>query len=339
MANSSRKGKVFYPITSFYLVKVLLGGTFSTLHKAHKIMISKGLQMGDLIIGITSDNFNFKKNYPVPPYEVRKRRVERYIEKLGKKAVINPLNDPFGRTLDPEFDAIVASNETVDFISEINFIRKSRGVKPLIVENIGTILASDLMPIKSERILRGEIDASGRRKKDIKIIIASKNDEKVIGAREFLSTVLKRISIKTVEPAMKLTPQPMGSEVLQGAVTRLEGIDEPYDYLIGIEAGLIQIGTEIYDFHVAAVRDSLGRTNFGISSGLPLSKDILKVIKEGDELDLAMSNLFGIKGSGNKLGAVYHLSKGMKKRMDLVKESLQSAFIERISESLPRIIK
>ncbi|MEM0130475.1 MAG: pantetheine-phosphate adenylyltransferase [Thermoplasmatales archaeon] len=318
---------------------MLLGGTFSTLHKAHKIMISKGLQMGDLIIGITSDSFNFKKNYVVPPYEVRKRRVEGYIGKLGKKAVINPLNDPFGRTLDPEFDAIVASNETVGFISEINFIRKSKGVKPLIVENIGTILASDLMPIKSERILRGEIDASGRRKKDIRIIIASENDEKVRGVREFLSTVLKRISIKTVEPDKKFPPQPMGNEVLQGAVTRLEGINEPYDYLIGIEAGLIQIGAGIYDFHVAAVRDSLGRTNFGISSGFPISQDIQKIIKEGNELDSAMNNLFGIRGSGKTLGAVYHLSRGMKRRGDLVKESLQSAFIERISESLPRMTK
>jgi len=52
---------VFYPAITFEFVKVLLGGTFSVLHKAHRIMISRGLQVGELIIGITSDSFNFRK--------------------------------------------------------------------------------------------------------------------------------------------------------------------------------------------------------------------------------------------------------------------------------------
>ncbi|MEM0128239.1 MAG: DUF84 family protein, partial [Thermoplasmatales archaeon] len=207
------------------------------------------------------------------------------------------------------------------------------------VENIGTVLAEDLMPIKSERIIKGEIDEYGRRKGTVRVILATENAEKIRGVKSALSMLLKKAAVETTRPIREFHSQPMGAEVFQGALGRLEGIEESYDYAIGIEAGIMQMGSEFYDFHVAAVKDSLGRLNYGISSGFPISLDILKGIREGHELDVEMNNLFGIKGSGQRLGAVYYLSKGLKKRRDLVEEALKSAFIERISESLPRIPK
>jgi len=330
---------VFYPAITFEFVKVLLGGTFSVLHKAHRIMISRGLQVGELIIGITSDSFNFRKNYTVPPYEKRKERVERYLRRIGGNAIIAPLDEPFGRTLDPEFDVIIVSNETFNFVSDINFIRKSRGIKPLIVENIGTVLAEDLIPIKSERIIKGVIDENGRRKRAIKVVLGTENAEKIKGAKSFFSRTFGRVSLKSLAPEISFHPQPMGVEVFQGAVERIKNIEEEYDYAIGLEAGIVETGYGAYDFHVAAVKDSLGKMNFGISSGFPIPYDLMKKVKEGVELEDAMKDIFGISGSGERLGAIYHMSKGMKKRRDLVTESLQSAFVERISESLPRVSK
>ncbi|MGC8645456.1 MAG: pantetheine-phosphate adenylyltransferase [Thermoplasmata archaeon] len=320
-------------------MKVLLGGTFSILHKAHRIMISRGLQMGELIIGITSDSFDFKKNYNVPPYVERKRRVEGYLKRIGGSAVIRPLDDPVGGTLDPGFDAIVVSNETMGFVSDINFIRKSRGLKPLIVENIGTVLAQDLLPIKSERIMKGVIDPNGRRKSAVKVILGTENEEKLRGASTFLLKTFRNVSVKSSSPGSSFHPQPIGNEVFQGALRRLEGIGEEYDYAIGLEAGIFETTYGAYDFHVAAVMDSLGRTNFGISSGFPIPAEVMRKVKEGLELEDAVSSVFGIKGSGDRFGAVYYMSKGMKKRRDLVVEALQSAFVERISESIPRLPK
>ncbi len=320
-------------------MKVLLGGTFSILHKAHKEMIARGLKMGELIIGLTSDQFNFKKRYAVPPFDNRRRELEVYLKNIGASARIKELKDPYGSTLSPEYDAIVASNETLDFIDNINFIRKSRGIKPLIVENVGEILADDFMPIKSERIINGQIDENGVRKYPVKIVIVTKNPEKIEGAKMVLSRLIKSYDIETSEPMHKFHPQPMDHETFSGALKRVEGVKLGYDYAIGVEAGIISFQGLSYDVHVAAVKDSLGFTNYGLSSGLPMNDSMMNAMKAGKELEEVTDELIGVENTGDAKGAIYYFSKGLKERKHLVEESILSAFTQRIANSIPRKVR
>ena len=317
-------------------MQVLLGGTFSILHKAHKEMIGRGLKIGDLIIGLTSDRFNFNKRYEVPPYETRKKNLENYLKSIGASAVIRELMEPYGSTLSPEFGTIVSSNETFDFISNVNFMRRSKGIQPLRVENVGEILADDLMPIKSERIIKGRIDENGRRKSSIEIVLATKNPEKIKGARSFFDRTFKMYAIETLEPKIRAHPQPVNNEIFEGAKGRVEGIDEGYDYAIGIEAGIISFHGINYDTHVAAVKDSLGSVSYGISSGLPINNSIMESVKHGFDLEEITNKLIGVDNSGDFRGASYYFSRGLKERNKLVEEALESAFIQRTEEAVPR---
>lgn len=316
-------------------MKVLLGGTFSILHRAHKEMISRGLGLGELTIGLTSDRFKFDKRYAVPPYETREARLRDYLVAIEASAEIRELTDPYGSTLSPKFDAIISSNETLEFISNVNFIRRSKGIAPLLVENVGEILADDLMPIKSERIIKGDIDEDGRRKRKITVILATENEEKIQGASNFFNRIFNNFEIKSVRAEDGFHDQPMNGEIFEGAVRRVEGIREGYDYAVGIEAGISSQSGVDFDVHVAAVKDSLHRMSYGISSGLPLNHSIMGGIKEGLNLEEITNSLVGVENSGTFRGAIYYLSKGLKERRNLVEESLISAFVQRIGSAIP----
>jgi cytidyltransferase-related domain len=320
-------------------VQVLLGGTFSILHKAHKEMIERGLKLGNLTIGLTSDRFKFNKKYAVPPFETRKRNLQAYLNSIGANSVVKELVDPYGSTLSQEYEAIVSSNETIDFISNINFIRKSRGINPLQVVNVGQILADDLMPIKSERIINGQIDENGTRKTVIKVVLVSKNPEKIEGTKSIISKLFKGYELETVEQEDGFHPQPMNHETFVGALRRVEGVRSKYDYAIGVEAGIISTHGIEYDVHVAAVKDSLGNINYGISSGLPMNDSMMMGMKSGKELEEVTNELIGVDNSGDYKGAIYYFSKGIKERKHLVEEAVMSAFTERIADSIPRKIK
>ncbi len=320
-------------------MRVLLGGTFSTLHKAHKVMIERGLSLGQLTIGLTSDVFNFNKRYQVPPYNERKAKLEEHLKEIGASADIRELMDPYGSTLSPDYDAIVASNETIEFISTINFMRKSRGVRPLTVENVGEILADDLMPIKSERVIKGKIDENGIRKEPVRVVLVSRNPTKIEGTESVISRLFRNYKLEEQEPVVEFHPQPMNHETFAGARKRVEGVKGEYDYAIGVEAGVISFEGLHYDVHVAAVKDYLGVTNFGMSSALPIDPPMMDALKSGQELEEVTNELIGVPDSGDRKGAIYYFSNGLKERKHLVEEAVLSAFVQRIAESIPRKVK
>ncbi|MDT8357045.1 MAG: phosphopantetheine adenylyltransferase [Methanomicrobiaceae archaeon] len=149
-------------------MKVMVGGTFDPLHDGHKKLISRSFEIagkrGSVYIGLTTDAFASRKGHPVRPYTGRKAELEEYIRSCGYPAdwTIEPLSDPFGPTLDADFDALVVSEETMPVALEINGLRGARGKKKVDIHQISCVLAEDGRWISSTRIYRGEIDRQGR---------------------------------------------------------------------------------------------------------------------------------------------------------------------------------
>jgi pantetheine-phosphate adenylyltransferase len=147
-------------------MKVCIGGTFDILHKGHKILISKALEVaekqGHIFIGITSEEF-FRNKKNLKTFEERKKNVLDYIskKKTVNQVVVKPINDKYGPSVDGDFDAIVVSPETIKTAEEINKKRREIGKKPLKIIEIPFILAEDNKPISSSRIKKGEIDTNG----------------------------------------------------------------------------------------------------------------------------------------------------------------------------------
>lgn len=144
---------------------VALGGTFSPLHKGHKKLINVAFGLGDVCIGLTSDNLARKdRERFVLPFTFRKENLLQYIKKTyGKDAIITKLNDPFGPVAHEEgFGYLVVSPETYPVAETINKIRMNKGFKKVEVVRVGHVLADDGIYISSTRIKKGEIDTEGR---------------------------------------------------------------------------------------------------------------------------------------------------------------------------------
>ncbi|RLE79118.1 MAG: phosphopantetheine adenylyltransferase [Thermoprotei archaeon] len=148
--------------------RVGVGGTFSLLHKGHKVLIATAFKCAkEVVIGLSSDILvkSLRKQHFVPNYEVRFKILYNFLKTQGylSKALIVPLLDPYGPAIDDRrMDAIVVSEEGYKRALEINSLRRKHGLEELHIIVVRMVLAEDGKPINCTRIMRGEIDVEGR---------------------------------------------------------------------------------------------------------------------------------------------------------------------------------
>jgi len=148
-------------------MRVCIGGTFNPLHKGHKLLIDKAFEVagkqGSVFIGITTGEI-VKGKQDIKPFEERKKAVEQYLYEKGfiERAIVKPITDKYGPSIEEEFDAIVVSPETRKAAEKINEKRKQNGKKPLEIIQTPFVLAEDGCPISASRIRKHEIDEDGR---------------------------------------------------------------------------------------------------------------------------------------------------------------------------------
>jgi pantetheine-phosphate adenylyltransferase len=169
--------------------KVALGGTFEVLHKGHEAILKKAFSLGEVTIGLTSDEFAKRmKKRNVEIFFERKGNLERFIfEMFQRKAKIVEINDIFGQTLKEDFDFLVVSSNTLKNALKINQKRKKLGKKPIKIVKIKTVLAEDKKPISSGRIKRGEIDRKGKLCTFCKIVKGKIKALEVLENKKFLA--------------------------------------------------------------------------------------------------------------------------------------------------------
>ena len=120
----------------------VLGGTFSKLHKGHKLMLKYAFNTGNrVVVGLTSDEYlKHNKTYRGFSYSIRKRSLERYMSKLGNDFEVLPLETRSGNTeTSPDYAVIVVSKETRGSAESINRKRLSNGLKPLEIITVPVI--------------------------------------------------------------------------------------------------------------------------------------------------------------------------------------------------------
>ncbi|MEM0161200.1 MAG: inosine/xanthosine triphosphatase [Thermoplasmata archaeon] len=316
-------------------MKVVLGGTFSQIHKGHMKLLDKAFEIGDFVfIGLTSDLYvRDHKILNILSYEDRESALKQVVEKYGKKYVIVPINDKYGASISSDFDVIVVSRETYKTAIEINKIRANKNLKPLNIVTVDYIMAEDLMPISSTRILKGEIDNNGTRLTTIKINVGSQNNIKIEATKKVFSSIFKNYDVTGVMVNSGTSAQPFNSDTLKGAINRAKKCIKDADYGVGIEAGLLWNNQLNYyfDVHYAAILDKYGTMTYGHSSGFAYPKELIEILKSESDIYSALEKYTNVKNIGRSAGMAGFFSQNMITRSDLVEQAIIMAMIPRLS--------
>ncbi|KAA8922842.1 bifunctional pantetheine-phosphate adenylyltransferase/NTP phosphatase [Thermoplasma sp.] len=313
----------------------VIGGTFSKLHKGHKALLNAAIDTGnEVVIGLTSDEY-VKKNkvYPAVPYSVRYRALYNFMIKRTKRFRIRQIDDRNGNApYEKDYEAIVVSPETYPRSLKINEIRVSNGLPPLKIIRVPYVLAQDLFPISSTRIINGEIDTNGRRLAPLKVGISTRNEAKINAVEKFVRRFVKNYQIIKNENYDLKTQQPFNEETMELATKRAMESLRDNDYSVGIESGIIyeKFSKRYYDVHYCVVMDRFGNVTRGMSSGFEISDHIVDRIKHDRTFSDAYSGHFSVTELDQAEGIIGKLSNGKLRRIELIEESIRNAFIPRL---------
>lgn len=314
----------------------LVGGTFSRMHNGHRALLKAAIDTGKhVIIGLTTDNYTKgNKDYPLIPYSRREKAVRRFMDRYSDNYEIAPLDSRRGNSdTIPEYDCIVVSPETERSAMEINNRRVAKGLDPMRVIVIPYVLAEDLFPVSSSRILSGEITPGGRRIKPVRISVSTGNDLKMDAVKRYLSRFMKNSSFRKFTEYELPTEQPFGDDTAKLATQRaMKGLDD-FDYSIGIESGIIfnPMNSAYFDFHYCSVIDRYGRITVGVSSGFQVPENLIALTKRGKTESEAFLSIYGEKDIGQASGIIGAISGNRVTRDRLIEESVRNAFVPRFS--------
>ncbi len=329
-------------------MRVVLGGTFSPLHKGHKALFSRAFELGkgeEIIVGLTSDAMaQANRTRQITPYKVRKTKLEEYLkifeEKYpGTKIEIIEINEVFNIpiTQEIEVDALVVSEGRKQVAEETNKHRRQHGMRELQIVVVPYVLAEDGLPIKATRITNGEIDADGKILGTVKVAVGTENEVKLRAVKNIFSKLYKNLEVLKVPVHTGVRAQPWDDETIAGAKTRaveaIKQIKEAY-FGVGIEAGLFlnKETNKYFDVQFCAIQDRGGRVTIGHGAGFYYPDKLLAGVQGGKTVGEVMSEVTGIQDIGKKKGAIGYLSNQLLTREQLTEQAVLMAMVPRLTE-------
>jgi pantetheine-phosphate adenylyltransferase len=180
----------------------VLGGTFDHLHVGHHALLGTAFRVGETVaIGLTTDRFVADHPKPdsarIQPFAVRRAALMRWIRRNlpGRHWTVVPLEDGFGRSVEPEVDALVVSPETVSGGRAVNRERRRLGRAPVPLVVVPLALGDDLEPVSSRRVRAGSIGTEGQRFTAIRVAITVSDPRDLAPAQRAVARVFPQARV------------------------------------------------------------------------------------------------------------------------------------------------
>ena len=116
----------------------VLGGTFDHLHVGHHTLLATAFRTGrEVAVGLTTDDYISAHPKPgsrrIQPYSVRRACLVRWIRQNYPRRNwrVTPLENRFGRSVEPEVGALVVSGDTEEGGRAVNRERRRLGRAPV----------------------------------------------------------------------------------------------------------------------------------------------------------------------------------------------------------------
>ncbi len=317
-------------------MKVGVGGTFNVLHRGHRALLDKAVEVGDFVaVGVTSDHFARSLKQSVLPEGERAERVRRYLEGKGRPFSITLIDTPAGGTSSPtDIEALVVSPETLPSARRINEQRAGKGLQPLQIIIVPHVLAEDSTPISSTRIMSGEMDEEGHLLRPLRAVVGSENGIKIDAVRNVMSRLFSQVEVRGIAVRTSVGEQPKGEETVRGAVERAKAALGDADFGIGLEAGVFDTEFGMYDVQYCAIVDKRGHVTIGHGSGFRYPPAVAEKVREGWSVGRSFRELYGWEREGKKEGAISFLTRGALKRTELGEQAVMAAMVPRIRPEL-----
>lgn len=156
----------------------VLGGTFDRLHAGHRALLAEAFRRAERVgIGLTTAAYLAAHAKPlggrIEAYRRRRAALLAHLRRTypGREFWVAPLDEPFGRSVEPGVDLLVVSDETRRGARRVNAERRRRGLPRVAVVAIPSVRAEDGLPVSSRRIRAGRIDPEGRRRRPFVVAV------------------------------------------------------------------------------------------------------------------------------------------------------------------------
>lgn len=176
----------------------------------------------------------------------------------------------------------------------------------------------------------------------MKILIATKNNAKIEGAKKALLHYFDDFVIEGAKVESGVSEQPLNDETWQGAKNRVENLkrfakdnDIEADMFLAIESGMTQKQSCWMIENVAVIENKIGEQSFGLGPSFPVPDRLVERIKKEGFGDV-MDSIFNESQLHLRGGGIEMLTHGKVLRSDLTEQAFVMALTKFINGDIWR---
>ncbi|MCI8361789.1 MAG: DUF84 family protein [Clostridia bacterium] len=173
----------------------------------------------------------------------------------------------------------------------------------------------------------------------MKVLIATKNQGKIEGARKALLNYFDNIEVEGIPVESNVSEQPVNDEIYNGAKNRVKNLKEyakrnkkQADLYLGVESGITNLLGRWMITNIAVVEDNTGFESYGTSPSFPVPERLVQEVIDTNLSEVMDRSFTKDEERHNNGGGIQLLTHGIISRIDLTEMAFIMALTKYINE-------